>query len=161
MTMGEVGLGFFSKIFKSFQIYLGNEECASLLMENILSMQIIVLMAFVTFVLSLCYDDEMINHMRQVVVALWTTELLGRCFVWLRTFEEVDVLTIHLFVWQGVSLVWRWMFHQLESPVLVIEQGTSSLLMAIVSSALYNSIVCYIPKQIVITFYWALSALDV
>ena len=102
--------------------------------------------------LSFAYDVEMLNPMRHIIFTIWVVEFLGRYLDYMNFLQKTDVLTVYLFVWQLVSLVWKWMWYHLPSPILFIEQGLLCIFMAFLSFVVHNVVHRYIPREIKLAF---------
>ncbi len=103
------------------------------------------------------YGRSMVNHMRIVLITIWFIEFLARYLNFIDLSYKTDVLTIYLLVWQLTSVGWRFVLQQLRSPLMIIEQGSFCIFVAILSYATYDTFNRYIPFRINLIFFWLVS----
>ncbi len=106
------------------------------------------------------YGSQMFNHLRIVLLTIWAVDLLARYVNFIRLWYQVDMLTVYLLVWQLMLTVWKWITHELFSPVVIIEQGSFCVFLAILSFIFYDFFFRYIPFEINLLWFWFLSILD-
>ncbi len=140
---------------------LGKETCASLITtEDIFIIELMVFIGYLCVALSFIYDMKMLNPVRHILFTIWTVEVVGRYLDYMNFLNTIDVLTVYLCVWQLVSLVWKWMWHQIQSPILYVEQGFLCVFMSFLSFFMHNSALRYIPRKINLAFFWIVAVVD-
>jgi hypothetical protein len=86
-------------------------------------------------------------------------EYLARLLNGLDIYLNIDVITVYLLNWQMWALVFAWMWHELASPILLIEQGSLCILIGLEAFMLHNIALRYVPT-IVMILLWLLSFVD-
>jgi len=87
-------------------------------------------------------------------------EYLSRWFTGVDIYYKIDMMTVYLFIWQLTALVFRWMWRDLASPILLIEQGSFCAFKGLEAFILHNIVLRYLPIKINLGFLWLLSAID-
>ena len=102
----------------------------------------------------------MINHVRAVFLTIWAVELITRFLRTIGFDYTIDSLTVYLLVWQFTSTGLRFISQQLNSPIMILEQGFFCIFAAIISYAGYDSFGRYVPFQVNLLFFWLWSFMD-
>jgi hypothetical protein len=131
-----------------------------MLREDIIRLYIFGLGSFLIILVVLWYREEVFNHVRHIIVALCTVELVGRYLDFLEVSDRIDVVNVYFLVWQLVSLVWKWMWHRFPSPILFIEQASLCIFISFVAFLGHNTIFRYFPREVVMVILWILSVAD-
>ncbi len=120
-------------------------------------------MITVSVIILLLLCRSRINTGRFIFVAVITminVEYFARWFNSINIGFNVDLITIYLFIWQLIALVFCWMWHELASPILFIEQVSLCVVTGLEAFMLHNIILRYIPTRIIVIFLWLLSFVD-
>jgi hypothetical protein len=99
-------------------------------------------------------------HIRKILITLLAVEFLAQYFTSLNFWWKIDVLTIYWFVWQLISLVLEWICLGLLPPILIIEQGSFCVIMALLAWMWYFAFVRYIPLTLSLLWFWIFSVID-
>ncbi len=152
----------FERIFSYLNnIYLGEEMCVYLINpNNCIISYIIVLMIFSSSIVSWLYGLKMIRYMLTILFVLITVEYVARWINDLDVYYQIDLITVCLFIWQPIALVLHWMWHDLESPIMLLEQGSLCVLFAFKAFIYHNIIFRYVPIEINLVLFWTIGALD-
>ncbi len=113
-----------------------------------------------SIIFSWWYGRLMINHVRIVFITIWIIEFLARYLNFIGLSYKIDMLTIYLFVWQLTSIAWRFILQQLSFPIMIIEQGSFCIFVAILSFGAYDGFYRYIPFQVNLILFWLVSLAD-
>lgn len=106
------------------------------------------------------HRGSMLNHIRTLFLTLWTVEFLARFLASIDFIYKIDNLTVYLLIWQLTSTGMRFISQQLNSPLMIFEQGLFCVLAAIGSYGSYDAFGRYIPFQLNFIFYWLVSFID-
>jgi hypothetical protein len=145
------------------QIYLCKEICNHLLTRDNIVTLYLYEMITVSVIILLLLCRSRINTGRFIFVAVITminVEYFARWFNSINIGFNVDLITIYLFIWQLIALVFCWMWHELASPILFIEQVSICIVTGLEAFMLHNIILRYIPTRIIVIFLWLLSFVD-
>jgi len=99
-------------------------------------------------------------HIRKILITLLAVEFLAQYFTSLNFWWKIDVLTIYWFVWQLISLMLEWICLVLLPPILIIEQGSFCVSMALLAWMWYFAFVRYIPLTLSLLWFWIFSVID-
>ena len=102
----------------------------------------------------------MVNHVRAGFLTIWVVELLSRLFESSDLSSNIDYVSVYLLVWQFTSIGCQFMSQQLNSPVMLFEQGLFCTTTAIISFTIYDGSARYIPFQVNLLFFWFCSVMD-
>jgi hypothetical protein len=106
------------------------------------------------------YCSKMQKHIRNILFTSLTVEFLSQYAASLSLPFRIDMLTIYWFVWQFISLVLNWIRLLLSPPILIIEQGSFCVIMALMAWMSHYILLRYIPLTINLFYLWMLSILD-
>jgi hypothetical protein len=95
-----------------------------------------------------------------ILFTMITVEYLGRWMHHADIYFKVDLITVYLFVWQPTALVYRWMWHELPSPIFRIEQVSFCILTGLKAFMVHNIALRYLPTKLNLVWLWLLSVLD-
>ncbi len=127
--------------------------------DNIISLYTLIFLTVYTIVLSLFYGSELAKYVFVVIFTMINVEYLARLLNGLDIYLNIDVITVYLLNWQMWALVFAWMWHELASPILLIEQGSLCILIGLEAFMLHNIALRYVPT-IVMILLWLLSFVD-
>jgi hypothetical protein len=111
-------------------------------------------------ILTWFYGNQVFHYVRIILFTMLAFDYLARYFDCIKCQYQVDVLTVYLFVWQFMFIVWKWQIHQLFSPVVIIEQGSFCVFLAFLSFFFYDVLFRYIPFKINLIWFWLMSIAD-
>ncbi len=95
-----------------------------------------------------------------VLVTMIIVEYLARWANSVDIYFTIDLITVYLFIWQLTTLVFWWMWHDLASPILLLEQVSLCILTGLEAFMLHNITLRYVPTTINLGFLWLLSGID-
>jgi hypothetical protein len=95
-----------------------------------------------------------------VLNTMTAVEYLARWMDGVNIYYQIDLMTVCLFIWQLIALILQWMWHDLASPILLLEQGSFIIFMGFQAFMFHNIIFRYLPTQITLGLLWLLSAID-
>ncbi len=99
-------------------------------------------------------------YIYKLLITSLIVEFLAQYFTSLNFWWKIDVLTIYLFVWQLISLVISWICLHLLPPILIIEQGSFCVIMALITWIWYFVFFRYIPLIFMILWFGFFSVID-
>ena len=86
--------------------------------------------------------------------------LIARCCDGAILYSPVDTLTVHLLVWQCVSLMCSWQMHELPWFSLRLHQGSTCVLLALDAFYVYELCMRYVSVRYRLCFAWFVSICD-
>jgi hypothetical protein len=140
---------------------LGDQICSSLILpgDGIHLLIALWVLIFVT-ALVLCYGAQNLHHLHRLITILCAVDFLGRYLDSLEISDLIDVVTVLFIVWQLISVLWNWMWHNLPSPILLIQQAATCIFMASVAFVGHHCAVRYIPREASLLFHRIWSVVD-
>jgi hypothetical protein len=111
-------------------------------------------------VLSLCYGDQALQRTQPIILTILVGWLINRYCDDNNACCQIDVLTVHLIVWQIIYLMCEWGDFRLEYPFLFLHQASSCISTCINAFLLHDFVLRYLPFQLKISWLWMLSFYD-
>ncbi len=100
------------------------------------------------------------NHICNILIVLLTVEFLAQYLASLSLPFKIDMITMYWFVWQFISLMLNWIRLLLLPPILIIEQGSFCMIMALKAWMSHYILLRYIPLTLNLSFLWIFSLVD-
>jgi hypothetical protein len=119
-----------------------------------------MIIIFLPHVLLLYYGDQAYRRMKPIVLTILIVWLVNRYFDDNNACCQIDVLTVHLIVWQIIYVMCEWGDFRLEYPFFFLNQASSCILICI-AAFLWNDIMFrYLPFQLKMIYFWLHSFAD-
>ncbi len=128
--------------------------------DNIISLYTVIFLTVYIIILGLLYGSQLGKYVFVVIFTMINVEYMGRLFNGIGIYLSLDVITVNLLNWQIWAVVFGWMWHELASPILLIEQGSLCILIGLEAFMLQNIALRYVPTSVMIISLWILSSLD-
>ncbi|CAM4894670.1 unnamed protein product [Rotaria socialis] len=74
---------------------------------------------------------------------------------------EVDIVTVYFFVWQFVSLIYKWLNQDLSYLSHTVHQKATCLSMAFLTFLVYDVLLRLMPTYLGYVYLWLMSVLDI
>jgi hypothetical protein len=144
-------------------IYVGEEICEYMLImtnEELLYICLLLMIICFSCILAWFYGNQVFHYLRIILFTIWAVDFLSHYADFIKLRYSIDMLTIYLFVWQFMFIVWKWQIHELFSPIVIIEQGSFCMFSAFLSFIIYDIFYRYIPFKISLLWFWLMSIGD-
>ena len=132
--------------------YFFNEYDAFYYVTHALILHIVLITIFLS--------PKIAIHPCKILITLAAVEFLGQYFTSLNFWWKIDVLTIYWFVWQLISLMLEWICLGLLPPILIIEQGSFCVTMALMAWMWHFTFLRYMPLTLSVLWFWIFSVID-
>ena len=147
-------------LYTSFTYFLAFQTCVYHVTLNDLFYIIINILVLCLLFVIQHYCPKIRNQIRNILIVLLTVEFLAQYVTSLNLPFKIDMITMYWFVWQFISLTLNWIRLLLLPPILIIEQGSFCMIMALKAWMLHYILLRYIPLTINLSFLWILSIVD-
>ena len=135
--------------------------CGYLFMDyNIAKSQFILIVGCFLIVIVLCYSPQILDRMKPISLTILIVGLFTRYCNNFNVCYQMDMFTVHLFVWQFIYLMCKWEDLELMWPCLILQQASCCISSSITTFFLHDIVFLDFPFQWKITFLWLCSLCD-
>lgn len=139
----------------------GDQICSSLILPgHAIHLPLALWVSIFVVALVLCCGAQILHHLHRLITILCAVEFLGRYLDSLGISDLLDFVTVYFVVWQLISVLWNWMWHNHPSPILLIEQAATCIFMSSVAFVGRHCAFRYVPREASLVFHWILSVTD-
>ncbi len=141
-------------------IYLDHEPCRYCVTYDDASdsdLFRMIALSLLLFILLIYSTRQMLNIVLPFLLTIVTNWLLARYCNTINMWYEIDILTIYLFVWQWVCLIYEWICQDLPYFSFNLHQKAACLYCAFLSFMVYDVLLQCCPTYVKFAFVWIAS----
>jgi hypothetical protein len=127
---------------------------------NFAKVLLLFLISYLFLVSILCFGTQMFGRIKPIALTTIVSWLITRYFDNKYIYYKMDMLSIHLIVWQFSYLLSKWEDLKLKCPLCIIQQASCCISRSILAFLFHDIVFVYFPFQFKIIYLWLFSLYD-
>ena len=106
------------------------------------------------------FNAQVNNIIKFIIITILIGWLIGRYYNNQDPYYSIDILTVHLILWQFIYPMYKWVNYELEWPIFFLQQISCCIYYCFRAYIFHELVFRYFPFKYKMIFLWGLSVYD-